>query len=294
MKVLIAEDDDATRLFMISAVAARGHEVKGVPDGIRGLELFKEFQPDIVITDINMPEMDGLEMLENIRRTDSDSLVIIVSTLDSPQYTLKALRLKANDYLVKPFLENDLLALLDKYSEILANRTKDREFLGMINRRELEIEFSNQFHLIRKITDRLMLEVEHAIPLQERLGIYLGLFEILTNSIEHGNLEITFDEKTRALAGDGGRWPALVSSRAQSAPYKDRKVTVEFKMDRNRCEWIITDQGPGFDWLKVPNPNDPKNLVPASHGRGLILAGFQFDQMQYLGSGNKVRLVKNF
>ncbi|HPG58137.1 MAG TPA: response regulator [Candidatus Wallbacteria bacterium] len=292
MKVLIVEDEDATRFVMAGAVKSRGHEVKSARDGLQGLQLFKEFQPDIVISDINMPEMDGLEMLENIRQIDPNSIFIINSTLDSPRYTLKALRLKANDYLIKPVLEKDIICLLDKYSEIIANRTKDREVFGMINRCELDIEISNQLHAIKKIIDRLMLETEHAIPALDRLGIHLGLLEMLTNAIEHGNLEITYEEKTRALEQGVEGWHNIFQTRAGAAPYMDRKVTIEFKMDKKQCEWIITDQGKGFDWTKVPDPNDPQNLLAASHGRGIILSKLQFDDVQYLGCGNKVRLIK--
>lgn len=292
MRVLVVEDDEASRVFMAFAAKSRGHEVACAEDGGRGLAAFLEFRPDIVISDINMPEMDGLEMLEKIRQVDSESVVIINSTLDSPQYTLKALRLKANDYLVKPVLEKDMLSLLDKYSAILAERTAEDGLPGIVSRRELEIEFPNSIDAIGRIADRMMRETEHAIAPIDRLGIRLGLVELLANAIEHGNLEITYDEKTRALAGGVEGWRKLVETRAGTKPYVDRRVTVEFKMDRARCEWTVTDQGPGFDRALVPDPNDPRNLLTASHGRGIMLAGIQFDELEYIGRGNKVRTVK--
>jgi len=160
----------------------------------------------LVLSDIDMPVMDGLEMLDKVRRIDSNTLFIIVSTLDAPKYILQALRLKANDYLVKPVMGKDLLILLAKYSLILASRTKDREILGMIYNRALGIKIDNRLELVGKIVDRLMLETEHVISPHDRLGVHLGLAEMLTNAIEHGNLEITYDEKSQAMDATDFPW----------------------------------------------------------------------------------------
>lgn len=291
MKVLIVEDEDSIRDLMIMTVQGGGYEAQGARDGAQGLKLYREFKPAVILSDINMPVMDGLELLEKIRRTDSNVLFIIISTLDAPKYTLQALRLKANDYLVKPFIGKNLLALLGKYADILANRTKDREVLGMIFSRALNMKIANRLDLVSKIADRLMLETEQIISPAERLGTHLGLVEMLTNSIEHGNLEITYPEKSQALDGATNQWQELLSRRCLSPDFADRLVDLEFHLTKDRCEWLITDQGPGFDWMTLPDPKDPENLL-ASHGRGILLANLRFDEVTYLGKGNQVRLVK--
>jgi CheY-like chemotaxis protein len=292
MKVLIVEDDPPTRKMMELTVQGAGHETRGAPDGAQGLKCFKEFRPEVILSDINMPVMDGLEMLEKIRRIDANSLFIIISTLDAPTYTLQALRLKANDYLVKPVLGKDLLALLDKYSSILTNRTKDREILGMIYHRALGMKITNRLDLVGKIVDRLMLETEQVIPPADRLGIHLGLVEMLTNAIEHGNLEITYQEKSQALEGPASQWDELVKQRCLAPACADRLVDLAFHLTKDRCEWLITDQGPGFDWQNIPDPHDPANLL-APHGRGILLTTLQFSEVTFIGAGNQVRLVKH-
>lgn len=72
---------------------------------------------------------------------------------------------------------------------------------------------------------------------------------------------------------------------------KDRCVDIQFQMDGERCEWLITDQGNGFDWQSVPDPNDAANLM-SSHGRGIMLTRLNFDEVFYLGKGNQVSLAK--
>jgi CheY-like chemotaxis protein len=292
VKVLIVEDEKEVRELMVMTARSGGYETQSAQDGAQGLKVFREFQPEVILSDINMPVMDGLEMLEKIRKIDSNVLFIIISALDSPKYTLQALRLRANDYLVKPFLGKDVLGLLEKYSLILASRSGDREILGMIYNRVLGMKIANRLDLVGKIVNRLMLETEQIIALPDRLGVHLGLVEILSNAIEHGSLEITFEEKSEALDGTSQQWNELLERRCLAPEYADRLVDLEFHLSKERCEWLFTDQGPGFDWKNLPDPTDPANLL-ASHGRGILLANMQFNEVTYLGKGNQVRLVKN-
>ena len=291
MKILIVEDDDGTRFVLGKVAKSQGHEVKTAPDGAAGMSKFKEFRPDLVVSDIQMPIMDGLQLLEQIRRVDHDVVVVIVSSLDSAEYTLKALRLRANDYLVKPVQEKDLIFMFQKYQDVVMSRTKEREVFGLIVKKVLEMKVLNEIELVGKIVDRLMQEAEHHLPPADRLGIHLGLLEMITNAIEHGNLEVTYDEKSQALEGPSGGWQNLIRARMGKLPYSDRFVTVELRIDTGHCEWVITNQGPGFDWKKIPDPNDAENLL-SPHGRGIMLTQLKFDEVTFLERGNKVRLVK--
>lgn len=291
MKVLIVEDNAAIRGMMEKTVQRAGYETLSASDGAQGLKLFKEFQPELVFSDINMPVMTGLEMLEKIRNIDTNCLFIIISTLDSPEYILQALRLKANDYLVKPALGKKLTDLLEKYAEIITGRTKTREVLGMIYSMTLGMKIGNDLGLVSKIVDRLMLETEQVIAPNDRIGVHLGLFEMLTNSIEHGSLEISYEEKSAAMESEVQSWKSFLQQRYQNPLYASREVCLEFQLGKECCEWLITDQGPGFDWKSIPDPDDPENLL-SSHGRGVMLATMQFDEITYIGKGNQVRLVK--
>ncbi len=292
MKVLIVEDDAAIRSMMEKTVSRAGYETQSAPDGEQGLKLFKEFKPEVVLSDINMPVMNGLDMLARIRSIDANSLFIIFSTLDSPEFILQALRLKANDYLIKPVSGRTVTALLDKYAAIIAGRTRNREVLGMIYSLTLGMNIGNDLDLVSKVVDQLMLETEKNIGPADCFGVHLGLVEMLSNSIEHGNLEISYEEKSKAMDGSVEQWKGFLQERYKNPLYADRLVNLEFKMVKDRCEWLFTDQGPGFDWKNIPDPSKPENLLEA-HGRGIMLASMQFDEITYLGKGNQVRLVKH-
>ncbi|MBU1109222.1 MAG: response regulator [Candidatus Riflebacteria bacterium] len=292
MKVLIVEDDEASRQFMTTLIRDEGYDVMEAANGAEGLKCFESFQPELVFSDISMPIMDGLEMLEKIRKKSYDSIVVMTTAFGTAEYTLKALRLHANDYLVKPVLPQDVIANLKKYEDVLTTRSAEREVFGMILHRELTLQLGNLPGIVSKVVDRLMQETEGRIPAAERLSVHLGLLEIIMNAIEHGNLGINYTEKGEALEGESGDWNNLVSQRMSAAPYKDRSVLVQFQMDGECCEWTITDEGEGFDWQNVPDPNDPENLL-AANGRGIMLARLSFDDLTYLGNGNQVVVRKN-
>ena len=291
MRILIVEDEPATRQVLALVAKGIGAEVATAADGLEGKELFASFRPHIVVSDIQMPRMDGLALLEEIRFKSPDVLFIVVSTLDAPEYTLRALKARANDYLVKPVLEKDLAALLAKYCCILANRSQVREVVGMIRRRELDMRLDNRIDLIGKVADQLMCEAEPMLSPRDRLGVHLGLVEVLANAIEHGNLGITYAEKGAALDVGDETWERLLRERLAATPFRDRKVTVEFRLDASGCRWSVADEGDGFDWRGVPAPDAIENVL-ATHGRGIFLARLQFDEMSYSERGNRVTLVK--
>ncbi|HNX77635.1 MAG TPA: response regulator [Candidatus Rifleibacterium sp.] len=292
MKILIVEDDPGTRKYMVKAAQTLGHEVQEAEDGEAGCKAFDKFEPDIVLSDIQMPRADGLELLERLRRKSDDAIIIMTTAMDSAEYTVKALQLHANDYLVKPVQFSVLKAALAKYSEILNSRTKDQEVLGLFEKRYYRLKLPNQPELVSRIADRLLAETVNSIARKERMGVRLGLTELLSNAIEHGTLGITYEEKSKALEAGGSAWRNLVNDRLHSEPFCNRQTIVEFEMNDQGCEWYIKDDGEGFDWNNLPDPLDPENLL-CEHGRGIMLAQLQFDEFEFSGNGNEVRMKKN-
>jgi PAS domain S-box-containing protein len=115
IKVLLVEDDDDSAAAMVTILEKRGISVVRVNDVPGAL---REFSPDIydaIVTDIRLPELSGVDLLKSIRRTDSDFPVIFVTAYDSLDTAIQAVRLGAQDYILKP-LDNidDLLAPLSR------------------------------------------------------------------------------------------------------------------------------------------------------------------------------------
>lgn len=127
MKVLIVEDDAPSRSFMKDTVESQGFETYVAEDGLIGLEAFKKYKPHLVLSDIRMPELNGLQLLEEIRKINPTVIVVMVTAFGCEEYAIKAMELRANNYLKKPVRHNELIPLLKKYAPLTQKPTACRQ-----------------------------------------------------------------------------------------------------------------------------------------------------------------------
>jgi DNA-binding response OmpR family regulator len=99
--ILVVEDEYIT-IELIGHILSREYNIKVAKDGQQGYEVYKKSKPDIIITDIDMPKLSGIDMLRKIRETDQNVKAIMLTSFDSTKYLLSASELKLTKYLVKP------------------------------------------------------------------------------------------------------------------------------------------------------------------------------------------------
>jgi YesN/AraC family two-component response regulator len=133
LRVLYAEDDTETREELQSILELYVAELYIAKNGREGLDLYKKYFPDIVITDIQMPEMNGLSMAADIRVLNSQQPIIILSAYNDVEYLFRALELGIQHYITKPI---SIERLLNKLAEL----TERMQLLKQVeeNRRLLE------------------------------------------------------------------------------------------------------------------------------------------------------------
>lgn len=107
--LLVVDDDELIRHSTVAFLQDAGYRVHGEPNGASGLVWFRKHRPDLVLTDLRMPDMDGLTMLRKVKEIDPDAPVIVVSGLGMVDDVAEALRLGAADYFVKPIADFDVL-----------------------------------------------------------------------------------------------------------------------------------------------------------------------------------------
>ena len=124
LRVIIADDEDRIREGMAAQVEAMGLDltvVGAAADGAEALAMVEEFVPEIILMDINMPFMDGLESIRRIREKDPDCIIIIVSGYDRFEYARRALQYDVDHYLLKPVEDDEFETVLSdairKYSD---------------------------------------------------------------------------------------------------------------------------------------------------------------------------------
>ena len=101
-RILIAEDDDLCRENMLELLSEKGYAVKAVNDGKQAMEAYPYDKYDLVITDLNMPHIDGLQLLQFIKEMDPKNIVVMITGYAAVKSAVKAMKLGAFDYITKP------------------------------------------------------------------------------------------------------------------------------------------------------------------------------------------------
>ncbi len=115
--ILIVDDAEFLRMRISKILNGKGHEVLTADNGLEAIQTYKARHPDVVLLDITMPEMDGLTALREIRAYDQNAHVIMLTALGQDSVVMEAIRYGAQDFLVKPFEAERVMAALEKVLE---------------------------------------------------------------------------------------------------------------------------------------------------------------------------------
>ncbi len=161
-KVLIIDDEEGIRRVMSIALRDAGYQVLTAPEGRTGLELCRQESPQIVITDIRMPGMDGIEVLKRIREEDPDKEVIVVTAFGEMELAVRALQLRASDFVIKPVDDGALQGALERAKDRYTRRKEWKDYAVLIEERwmdtaeQLARTFDFQNNLIESSIDGIM------------------------------------------------------------------------------------------------------------------------------------------
>lgn len=122
-KILLVDDDLKNSLLLKRFIEAEGFEVTYAPNGRVGLELYHDLHPDLILLDINMPEMNGFEVAQIIRATDRRVLIFFLTDRTDKTDRLYGFSLKGNDYIPKPFYPEELIAKIhERFDSEIINK----------------------------------------------------------------------------------------------------------------------------------------------------------------------------
>jgi CheY-like chemotaxis protein len=248
LKVLVVEDVPEVRGLVARAIASFGHQGQEAGGGDEALSLCERALPDVVLTDILMPGTDGLTLTQRIRERWPACPVVVMTGRSDEASAIAALKAGACDYLKKPINPEALRAALEGVAQVLdAQRAQSLGGLP-VERLDFQIVLGNTLDRLVPLTSLLLRDVAPLLAGPARFHLRIALQELLVNAIEHGNLEISADDKMDALAR--GDYDRLVEARRQDARFQDRCVAVGIVYDRAKgsVRFRITDEGAGFDW----------------------------------------------
>jgi len=286
-RILLVEDEEVNLRLMEGILVHLGHQLILARNGKEAIKKFHKFKPDIVVLDILMPRISGIEVLKEIRARDTGTIVIMVTASNKEEHAIESLRLGANNYLKKPVHYDDLVPLIHKYNSSIQKKTIERQIMNRMTSKKLTMVIENDLKLIAKVAQYLANETATIFNEDEIVSVNIALLELLVNAFEHGNLGITYADKSKAIAEK--RLDKLYQERLNDPAYNKRKIYIEFTLEKEFCEWIIKDEGEGFDSSLYSKLSDDREN---EHGRGIFITKFHLDELQYLDNGRIVRALK--
>jgi CheY-like chemotaxis protein/anti-sigma regulatory factor (Ser/Thr protein kinase) len=288
---VLVVDDAAIDRRMTGAIIAQklGWRVSYAEDGAAALAAMALAVPRLVLTDLRMPGMDGLELVAAIRRQYPSVPVVLMTAFGNEEIAIQALREGAASYVPKKCQDRDLAPTLEQVVTAAQMERHQQQLLERLSHTESTFILDNE----RQIIPTLVRHVQeylvrlHLCDQTERIRIGVALEEALLNAIFHGNLEAGSELRQQ----DEEHYYRLAEERRRRPPHRDRRVHFAFKLTRAEAVFSIKDEGPGFAWSTLPDPTAPENLGRVG-GRGLLLIRTFMDAVTFNEKGNQITLVK--
>ena len=271
--LLLVDDDPAVHELLSVVLRPPEWSIDSAYDGLQGLACVEARPYDLVLTDVRMPGMDGLELLRRIHDIRPDTKVMVMTAESTPANIVRAIRERAFCYFSKPFSPSAV-------AEMIAQAVNTHHWQDDIEVCSASPEWiSLRLRCKMETADRLMQfvrEMEMDIPLHERENIAAAFRELLMNAIEHG----------------GGSDP-------------NKRVQVTYVRTARAIVDLIQDPGKGFSFDAIEHaavanpPDDParhleiraeKGVRPG--GFGILLTRNLVDELIYNDKGNEVLFIK--
>lgn len=161
-RILIADDEAIERIVLArklkKLLAEEAHEILQVQNGREALEVFEAEQPQILILDIRMPGMSGLEAAEQIRKKSRDAVIIFLTAFDDFSYAKKAFSVRALDYLLKPCDESELFSVVEEAVRIVKEREEKQAVQALSGAEDQTEQFGDSEELRRQEWIRSFIE----------------------------------------------------------------------------------------------------------------------------------------
>lgn len=289
MPDILVVDDSLVDMRVAGGLLERraGWTVRYARHGREAIERCEDFLPDLIVTDLQMPQMNGLELVEWVRSELPLIPVILMTAEGSEQIAVAAIDSGASSYVPKCALADELVVTVSRTLAANQQRRGHRRILSALS--SVRYTLANDLDLLSAAVSELRQLVRDRWLFSERdtLRFATAVDEALVNAYFHGNLQM--DRQLRIE--NAGQYYALAEERRNQEPYVNRRITLQLDVEAEQVRVHVADEGSGFDPSGLPDPNDP-SLLDRPCGRGIVLMKTFMDEVEFNETGNAVTLVK--
>jgi CheY-like chemotaxis protein/anti-sigma regulatory factor (Ser/Thr protein kinase) len=289
-KILITDDDAIDRELARRCLRPLDNlEIAEARDGREALDALPLFAPDLLLTDLRMPRIDGLELVERALEIQPLLPIVLMTSSGSEKTAVQAIKAGAASYVPKTDLKHELVDTIQQVLVMAKARLSKKRVIEYLGRSEVEFQLENDPDLVCPTASYLEENLERIGfgDAAQRNQVEVALMEAMSNAIIHGNLEVSSELRRH----DRGEYLRMIDRRRKEEPYASRRLTVTASEGPELARYVVEDEGPGFDVSRLPDPRDPENLLHAA-GRGVLLVRTLMDDVEFNEKGNRVTLVK--
>ena len=220
VRVLIIEDDPAIRRFLRNTLRVQDYEVREAETGSEGLDLARQLNPELVILDLGLPDMDGMDVIQQIRQTSTVPILVLSSRSDEAG-KVQALDLGADDYVSKPFGVDELMA---RMRTALRHRLASEGSLPIFTTGALSVD----------LTRRLVTVDGQEIKLSRKE------YDILRELVVHAGRVLTHRHLLRVA------WGTETGVDVQYLRVYIRQIRQKIEQSAEQPRYILTEPGVGY------------------------------------------------
>lgn len=293
--ILLAEDSPTHTALIRSLLTEGGHTVQCVTNGREAMESLGTTIPDLVVTDLRMPEMNGQELVQEIATRTPHVPSVVVTARGSENLAVDALALGAANFVPKNSLRHLLLHVVGQTLKLAEVDAFYRQFTGRLHRPEFSFTLSNHVSAIEPAVMFVVQSLAAAdrMDATQRIRVGTAIASALLSAICYGNLELTDEDQfvSRLLAGDASG-EADLDRRAKSEPYCDREVQFRVSVAEDDTRLLVSCDGDGRMTRLTPAPGTPESFE-LEQCRGLMLMTSVMDDIMFHNDCTEVVMVKH-
>ncbi len=262
--------------------------------GLAALAEMKRATPELIVTDLQMPEMDGLTLLTEVVARYPTVPVVVMTAYGSEETAIQALKRGAAGYVPKSQIADLLPTTVREVLTVARGRRTHERLIESITASRIRFALASDPVLIDAVVDlvRRMLNRVGICGPTERIRVAVALEQALQNALYHGSLELT-EEQIKEVKESlrQGNNACVIEERICHPPYCNRTISLEMSVTPGEARFVVNDEGPGFDVASALR-QDRTETVVGNGGRGLLLMRSIMDEVTFNDRGNQVTLVK--
>ena len=288
MATVLVVDDTAVDRRLAGGLLERAPnvEVCYAENGREALVQLDARLPDLVVTDLQMPEVDGLELVTAIGDRYPDVPVVLMTAHGSENVAAQALANGAASFVPKSELADNLVQTVMHILVMSETDSRYKKLIACTRKTDFEFDLESDPAIIEPLIEMVQqVAVSQGLMTHNnRVQMTVALEHALLNAMIRGNLELPRDEMPVPN-------PTVIRDRLADPNFAGRRVYFRSLVTPEAAEFTVRDEGPGFDTSQVPAVDDPSSFRDGT-GRGLVLIQAFMDEVEFNSNGNEIRMTK--